>query len=136
MKQNPLVLYFLLLFSILTTGALAQPSPVSAEKVYKEWQVFPDSKNNVEIFYSIVKCNGVNQVNLMIFNDGANDQEVRFSIEIANNTDNQHFSVSRKFSAQKKVFHKATCESDAPGELKIVLPDAFDPSGITVKQTL
>ena len=127
---------FIILIGTLTTASFAQPSPVSAEKVYKEWQVLPDSKNNVEIFYCVVKCNGVNKINLMIFNDSASDQEIQFSLDITNLADNKHFSVSRKFSAKKGAFHKATCDSEMLSELKIALPDTYDPSGIAVKQTL
>lgn len=127
---------FIILISTLTTASFAQPSPVSAEKVYKEWQVLADSKNMVEIFYCVVKCNGVNKINLMIFNDSTGDQDIQFALDITNNADNQHFTVSKKFSAQKGIFHKATCDSDTLNELKITLPDGYDASGISVKQTL
>ena len=127
---------FIILISTLTTALFAQPSPVSAEKVYKEWQVLADSKNMVEIFYCVVKCNGVNKINLMIFNDSTGDQDIQFALDITNNADNQHFTVSKKFSAQKGIFHKATCDSDTLSELKITLPDGYDASDISVKQTL
>ncbi len=127
---------FVILISILTKTSFAQPSAISAESVYKEWQVLPDSKNSVEIFYCVVKCNGANKVQLMIFNDGTEDQNIQISLDITNNADNQHFSVNKKFLAQKGVFHKATCDLDALRELKITLPDTYDPSRISVKQIL
>ena len=118
------------------TAAFAQTSSIAAEKVYKEWNVLPGTKNMVEIFYSVVKCNGVNKINLMVFNDGAGDGEIEIALAITNDADDRHFSFNKKFSARKGVFHKATCESDALSELKITLPDGYDPSRITVKQTL
>ena len=127
-------LLFIVLVSVASTASYSQPSPVSAETVYKEWQVLPDSKNMVEIFYCVVKCNGVNKVQLMVFNDGAMDQNIQISLAIINNTDNQTISVNKKFHAQKGVFHKATCDSDLLSELKIVLPDSYDPFNISVKQ--
>ena len=126
-------LLFILLISCLSTAAFAQPSPVAAEKVYKEWQVLPNSKNMVEIFYCIVKCDGVNKINLMIFNDSDSDQDITVSLEITNTADKQHFSVRKAFSAKKGVFHKATCDSANLPELKIALPDTYDPLGISVK---
>lgn len=122
--------------SIVACISFAQPSSVKADVVYKEWQVFAESKNRIEIFYCVVKCNGVNKVNLMIFNDGADDKEVQFTLDIANSGDNRHFSVKRKFSAKKGVFHKGTCDDDTNSELKIKLPDTYNPSGILVRQVL
>lgn len=127
---------FIILISTLTTASFAQPSPVSAETVYKEWQVLAGSKNMVEIFYCVVKCGGVNKVQLMVFNDGTADEDIDISLDIINSADNQKFSVKKKFPAKKGIFHKATCDSDKLGDLKIVLPPSYNPSGITVKQTL
>ncbi len=127
-------LLFILLISSLTTAAFAQPSPVVAEKVYKEWQVLPNIKNGVEIFYCIVKCGGVNKVQLMIFNDGNADQDIQFALDITNTADQQHFTVSKNFAAKKGIFHKATCDSEALSDLKIILPDTYDPNVTSVKQ--
>lgn len=125
----------MLVFTI-ASASFAQPSPVSADVVYKEWQVLPNVKNMVEIFYSIVKCGTENKINLMIFNDGTGDQEIQFTLDIINTADNQHFTVTKSFSAKKGVFHKAVCDKEALSELKISLPDTYSPSGISIKQTL
>ncbi len=125
-----------MLVCVSASSLFAQPSPVSAEVIYKEWQVLPNSKNMVEIFYSIVKCGNENKVNLMIFNDSTSDQDIQFTLDIINTADNQHFTVTKSFSAKKGVFHKAVCDNDALPELKILLPDTYTPSGISIKQTL
>ena len=129
------LLLFILVYT-LAIASFAQSSPISAEKVYKDWQVLANTKNSVEIFYCIVKCDGVNKVQLMVFNDGTADAEIDISLEIQNSTGGQGFAVKKKFQAQKGVFHKANCDSDKLNELKITLPDSYDPLGITVKQTL
>jgi hypothetical protein len=129
----------LLIFTLLCASAsssFAQPSPVTADVVYKEWQVLPNSKNMVEIFYSIVKCGNENKINLMIFNDSSSDQDIQFALDIINIADNQHFTVTKNFSAKKGVFHKAVCGNDALPDLKISLPDTYTPLGISIKQTL
>lgn len=129
-------LLIFMLFCVLGSVSFAQFSPVSADVVYKEWQVLPNSKNMVEIFYSIVKCGNENKINLMVFNDGTGDQDIQFALDIINTADNQHFTVTKRFSAKKGVFHKAVCDNDALSELKILLPDTYSPSGISIKQTL
>ena len=131
-------LLLFILVSTLSVASFAQFSPISAEKVYKDWQVLAnsDSKNMVEIFYCVVKCDGINKVQLMVFNDGTGDREVDISLEIKNTAGDQGISVKKKFLAQKGIFHKATCDSDKFSELKITLPDSYDPLGISVKQTL
>jgi len=125
-----------MLFCASANSSFSQFSPVVASVVYKEWQVLPNSKNMVEIFYSIVKCGNENKVNLMIFNDSSSDQDIQFALDIINTADNQHFTVTKKFSAKKGVFHKAVCDNEALSELKISLPDTYNPSGISIKQTL
>ena len=129
-------LLLFILVSTLSIASFAQSSPISAEKVYKDWEVLANTKDMVEIFYCIVKCDGVNKVQLMVFNDGTGDREVDISLEIKNAASDQGISVKKKFFAQKGIFHKATCDSDKLSELKITLPDSYDPLGISVKQTL
>jgi hypothetical protein len=129
-------LFFVLLVSTLSSAAFAQPSPVVADKVYKEWQVLPNSRNMVEVFYCVVKCNGVNKVQLMVFNDGTADSNVEVSLDITNTADGEHFSVTKTLTAKKGVFHKATCDSEALSELKIALPDNYDPAKLSIKERL
>ena len=129
-------LLLFILVSTLASASFAQSSPISAEKVYKDWEVLANTRDMVEIFYCIVKCEGVNKVQLMVFNDGTGDREVDISLEIKNTAGDQGISVKKKFLAQKGIFHKATCDSDKFSELKITLPDSYDPLGISVKQTL
>ncbi len=125
---------FIVMIGFFANVSYSQPSAITAETVYKKWQIFPDSKNNVEIFYAIVKCNGVNQINLMIYNDGASDQEIKFTLEIRNVADEQQLAITKNFFAKQKVFHKASCDNVSEKELKIILPNHFNPSDILIKQ--
>lgn len=129
-------IFCILLISSLSTSVSAQTSPAQKETVYKDWQMLSDSKNVVEIFYCVVKCNGENKIYLKIFNDGIADQDINVALEIMNNADSKSFTISKKIAAKKRVFHIATCDSDTLSELKITLPNNFDPSGISVKQIL
>lgn len=126
----------MLLISSLSASSFAQTPPAQKETVYKDWQMLSDSKNLVEIFYCVVKCNGESKIYLKIFNDGSGDQDIKISLAIMNDADKKHFTVSKKIFAKKGVFHIATCDSDTLSELKITLPDTFDPSGISVKQIM
>lgn len=134
-SQTFKTLFFIILISSLCSSSFAQTPPAQAETLYKDWQVLPDSKNMVEIFYCIVKCNGVNKIHLKIFNDGTSDQDVQFSLDIINSADNKHLSINKRVWAKKGTSQKADCDSDTLDELKISLPSSYDPLGILVKQT-
>lgn len=124
-----------LFFLILITGIVNSSFAQSSETVYSNWQVFTQTSNSIEVFYRVVKCNAVNQVQVMILNDGPTDQNAKFTITITNNGDNQSISKTFDFASKKGIVNKPTCDSDALNDLKISIPAAFDPLGLSVKRT-
>lgn len=124
-----------LLFFMLVMGSVSISFGQSSETVYKNWQVFPETRNSIEIFYRVVKCNNTNQVQISVFNDGPADQNAQFAITITNKGDGQNLSKDFNFASKKGVFNKPDCDSDALNDLKINLPTGFDPSGLSVKKT-
>lgn len=123
----------LVLFLTATISASAQSS---AEKIYKDWSDHIESKNIVDVSYRILKCNGVDQVHFLVFNENTIDQQVAFSVEITNEATKAKVTKEVSFAATKATIYKAECDSDSKlANLKLTLPEGYNPETTSIKIT-
>jgi hypothetical protein len=102
------------------------------ETVYKDWQVNPESKNEVQVSYRLVKCQGVNQVHLKLVSSNAANQLVEFTVTISN-SETESITKNVSYSVSNGSATAASCSSISLGALKVDMPGGYDPSKVSVK---
>lgn len=117
---------------------MALPAITKAQSpvIYKEWALLGESKTFLDVSYRIIKCTSVVQIHLNVFNESPNDQTATFDVEVTNNSDGLKFTKTITHSLKLATMYKADCDSDSSLEdLKIDLPNGYDPTNITTKIT-
>ena len=127
--MKPLMLLLFTLSSLLATAQITRTDEV----VYKEWAMLGESKTFIDVDYRVLKCGGLNQVHISIFNENPKDQEAHFIIEILG-VEEQKISKEIRLPLKAALMYRPECKGDpALKSLKIDLPADFDPSKLTVK---
>jgi hypothetical protein len=104
------------------------------ETVYKDWQANAESKNEIQVSYRLVKCQGVNQVHLKLVSSSAANQLMEFTVTVSNSeTESIIKNVSYTVSNGSEI--AASCSAISLGALKVDMPGGYDPSKVSVKIT-
>jgi len=124
--MRKLLLSFVLMLSI--GSLLAQKN---GETVYKDWEVFPEGRNAVEVSYRILECEGVNQVHFKLLNSGDADQQVEFLVTVKT-SEKTLFTKTVRFLALKGNVVEASCSAISLAALKLDLSKEIEPNKISV----
>ena len=130
-KKLTACLILLMVFNSAKLTAQALP-----QEVYKDWSDHIESEKIVDVSYRIIKCNGVDQIHFLVFNENTIDQQVTFTVDIVNNVTGEKTAKEISFTATKSTVYKALCEQDTTlNYLKINLPVGYNPLQTTVTIT-
>ena len=98
--------------------------------VHQDWLVMIETKNELEVLYSVVTCDGQKKVLLKYFNEMPVQQHIDYEVTVKY----QGYVVTQKISRDVKPneFSAATC-SESRNDLVINLPQSWNlESGISV----
>ncbi len=124
-----------LVMGLIVSAVSAQTDAPQKETVYQDWLKLGESSNHVDVFYRVVKCESVNQVHLLVFNESGIDQLAKFSLLIADEN-GKRFTRNITFSTKNAGMYQADCGSDASlKDLRINVPEGYDPARLDVKIT-
>ena len=105
---------------------------------YQTWKKLIETSSRVDIFYRVIKCGDApTQVHIMIYNESAKDQALKFDLELSMpNGDKMTREIS--FNTQRSRNYVPECGSGGTGSaLKFDLPQKFYPylvkAAITMK---
>jgi hypothetical protein len=125
---------FFLLFAFIKQFSVSAQNgnDIRTAPIIKDWQMIGESKNHVDVFYRIVRCNNTNQLQLKILSESNIDQTVEFDITVINKLDKEQFtkSVSRAISKMQTV--QGDCFTEL-SDLKIFLPEKYYALNLDVK---
>jgi chemotaxis methyl-accepting protein methylase len=124
--MRKLLLSFVLMLSI--GSLLAQKN---GETIYKDWEVFPEGKNAIEVSYRILECQGINQVHFKLFNSGETDQQVEFLVTVKT-SETTVFTKTVRFNALKRNIVEASCSAISLDALKLDLHKEIEPNKVSV----
>jgi hypothetical protein len=119
---------FGLFFLLSSFTLLAQAN----ETVYKDWQINPETKNQVQVSYRIVQCEGTNQVHLKLVNSNPANQTAEFTVTITN-SDTESTAKDVSFTVSTGSTIAANCSAVSLGGLRINIPGGYDPSKVSIK---
>ena len=117
----------LLAFGLNTTSLVAQDPAV-----HSEWVALEESPKLIDVSYRVITCTGANpEIHFNVFNENASAQSLSFSLEITDNGSGNKTTVSvTNLSLSSAEMRIASC--DAYPELKIAVPDGFNPSNLSL----
>ena len=137
LKKRPIIQFILFVGLVSFSNLLnAQTAPDGNLEVITEWKPLGEANNRVDVSYSIVKCDSVEQIHLQVFNESPNAQTTNMVIHVTNIVDGATFSKSISFSSPVGALTRAECTSGGDTELlKINVPNNYDSSQLTVEVT-
>jgi hypothetical protein len=125
----------LLLLFLLASGlsSMSFTSRDEGEVIYVDWTHVAESRTHYEITYRLLKCGGVNQVHLVLFNE-SEAQKATFSLELVNESTKETTIKEVSFEMAKLKMYRAYCDGDPKLDgLRINLPEGYDPKNTSVK---
>ncbi len=116
-----------------TLNAKAQETP---ETIYKDWHFVGESKSHVDISAKITKCttDSPNQIHLFVFNEGSENNDVKFTIKVSEIEGSKSFSVDVRHKVERAEMIRAECGNKLDN-LKINLPADYNPNNILITVT-
>lgn len=129
-------LLFLAVLAIMSFGTQNAKAQESPETIYKDWHFVGESKSHVDISAKITKCtaDSPNQIHLFVFNEGSENNDVKFTIKVSEIEGSRSFSVDVRHKVERAEMIKAECGNKIDN-LKIDLPADYNPNNISITVT-
>lgn len=127
-----LLLLVFSLIALMNQQSFSQTQPSQNGTVIKDWQKMSVSSQEIEVSYSVVNCNNVNQLSLKLLNKKTTGRTAKFRVDIINTGNGERFTkeVNVPLLASQEI--KGDCSVSA---LKIELPTNYNPANIYVAVT-
>lgn len=132
------ILFVLLLLVVNLNVASAQDQGQGQGGViYKDWLHIAERPDYVDVSARIIKCDNsnTNQVHFFIFNEGAENSNVKFTVTITNLKTNESFSKEVTHKVDRAVMLRAMCGDETLNDLKVDIPNGYDPTNISISIT-
>lgn len=128
------ILFVLLLLVVNLNVASAQDQ---GGVIYKDWLHIAERPDYVDVSARIIKCDNANtnQVHFFIFNEGAENSNVKFTVTITNLKTNESFSREVTHKVDRAVMLRAMCGDETLNDLKVDIPNGYDPTNISISIT-
>lgn len=100
--------------------------------VYKNWLILGESSSHLDVSYRVVKCDGVNKVELKVISENNTNAVLHCTVTITNPLNGE--KITREINMNVVSFQTLapSCGAGNPQpDLKIDLPASFDPTNLT-----
>lgn len=125
----------LLPLGLLLIATITKSQSLSQTAVFKDWTPLKETETMVDFSYKVTQCEmGSASLLLLVFNEGASDQELQFTVKITDLASSKSTEKSVRFSAKKATLYRPECDSPADlASLKIAIPNDYDPKNLNVE---
>lgn len=111
--------------------------PAGNGTIIKDWQEVRVSHADLKFDYSVIECNGSNQLCLRIKNTSTSNLNSNFKIQVINadNKSYDRFSKDLSITLANAQLVQGGCDAGNPAQLKMALPANFDPNKLYIAFT-
>ncbi|MBK8954365.1 MAG: hypothetical protein IPM34_02275 [Saprospiraceae bacterium] len=122
---------FQFLIVVFLFGALNLEAQTQGQsEVIQDWSKMHDSHPDLDIYSSLVQCDGKLTFLLKIKNNSTIAKQARFRLDVFNNSTGQKISTQISSLIESLVEIQAICGESDHSNLQIELPEGFDPKSL------